>query len=53
MSGRKGGFALLAAGDPAPDFQLEGTRGGPYRLADLLPLGPVALFFYPGNNTPG
>jgi peroxiredoxin len=53
MFGREGGFAPLAVGDPAPDFRLEGTRGGPYRLADLLPLGHVALFFYPGNNTPG
>ncbi len=24
-----------------------------YALADLLKHGPVALVFYPGNNTPG
>ncbi len=43
----------LAVGTPAPDFTLEGTMGGPYRLAELLVRGPVALFFYPGDNTPG
>ena len=53
MPARSGRFAPLAVGDPAPDFTLEGTRGGPYRLADLLRNGPVALFFYPGNDTPG
>ena len=43
----------LPAGALAPDFTLAGTRGGPYRLADLLAEGPVALYFYPGNDTPG
>ncbi len=53
MFERKGGFAPLAVGSPAPDFTLAGTGGGPYHLADLLRRGPVALFFYPGNDTPG
>jgi len=43
----------LPVGAEAPDFTLEGTRAGPYHLADLLAQGPVALFFYPGNDTPG
>ena len=43
----------LPVGALAPDFTLAGTRGGPYHLADLLAEGPVALYFYPGNDTPG
>jgi peroxiredoxin len=43
----------LPVGAEAPDFTLHGTRGGPYHLADLLAQGPVALYFYPGNDTPG
>ena len=43
----------LAIGGRAPDFTLEGTGSRRVALAELLALGPVALFFYPGNNTPG
>ena len=43
----------LAVGSPAPDFDLDATGGRRIRLSALLPQGPVALFFYPGNNTPG
>ncbi len=43
---------VLAVGTQAPDFELDGTAG-PVALAQLLKKGPVALFFYPGNNTPG
>jgi peroxiredoxin Q/BCP len=53
MLGRKGILRPLAVGDVAPDFALEGTGGGPYRLPELLRSGAVALFFYPGDNTPG
>ncbi len=37
-------------GDPAPDFELEGTDG-PFRLADHRG-HPVVLLFYPGDETP-
>jgi len=53
MLGHKGLLRPLAVGDSAPDFTLEGTGGGPYRLTELLRRGSVALFFYPGDNTPG
>jgi peroxiredoxin len=43
---------VLAVGTRAPRFELDGT-GGPVSLEALLAKGPVALFFYPGNDTPG
>ena len=43
----------LAVGEAAPDFELDATGGRRIRLSALLKKGPVALFFYPGNNTPG
>lgn len=43
----------LPVGAEAPDFELEATGKHRIRLSDLLRKGPVALFFYPGNNTPG
>lgn len=43
----------LAVGAAAPDFDLEGTGGTRGRLSTLLAQGAVALFFYPGDFTPG
>jgi thioredoxin-dependent peroxiredoxin len=43
----------LAIGSRAPAFEARASDGNTYRLADLLGRGPVALVFYPGNNTPG
>ncbi|MEA2407129.1 MAG: thioredoxin-dependent peroxiredoxin [Thermoleophilaceae bacterium] len=37
-------------GDPAPDFELDGTEGR-FRLSDHLG-ERVVLLFYPGDNTP-
>lgn len=37
-------------GDPAPDFELEGTEGG-FRLSEHRGR-PVVLLFYPGDETP-
>ncbi len=43
----------LAPGTPAPDFELAGSGGVRVRLTDRLAEGPVALYFYPGDFTPG
>jgi len=43
----------LPVGSRAPEFTLDCTGGRALTLHDLLAKGPVALFFYPGNNTPG
>lgn len=43
----------LAVGTKAPAFELDASGGRRIKLSDLLRQGPAALFFYPGNNTPG
>ncbi|MBU2993494.1 peroxiredoxin [Octadecabacter sp. 1_MG-2023] len=43
--------ALLAVGDPAPDVSLPRDGGDTVTLSDID--GPVVLFFYPKDNTPG
>jgi peroxiredoxin len=43
----------LPIGSKAPLFKAAASDGKSYALADLLKGGPVALVFYPGNNTPG
>jgi len=43
----------LSFGTRAPAFEAQASDDQTYRLADLLRQGPVALVFYPGNNTPG
>jgi len=43
----------LSVGSKAPDFSAKANDGTTYRLSELLARGHVALFFYPGNNTPG
>jgi peroxiredoxin Q/BCP len=42
--------AKLKVGDPAPDFELPGTGGETYRLADYRGR-KVVLAFYPGDFT--
>jgi peroxiredoxin Q/BCP len=44
---------MIQAGDPAPDFAGETADGGRLVLADLLTRGPVVLFFYVKDFTPG
>jgi peroxiredoxin len=43
----------LPIGAMAPDFSATASDGATYRLSELLARGHVALFFYPGNDTPG
>ncbi|HEX7029992.1 MAG TPA: peroxiredoxin [Gammaproteobacteria bacterium] len=44
---------MLKPGTQAPDFTLPDQDGNPVRLADLLAKGPVLLYFYPADFTPG
>jgi peroxiredoxin Q/BCP len=43
----------LAAGSPAPDFQLSDQDGKPLQLSELVLRGPVVLFFYPAAGSGG
>ncbi len=43
----------LPVGTKAPEFEADATGGRKLKLSALLAKGPVALYFYPGNNTPG
>ena len=43
----------MRVGAVAPDFLLQDTDGGQWRLADELRKGPVVLFFYPSAMTVG
>ncbi|MGD8533530.1 MAG: peroxiredoxin [Gammaproteobacteria bacterium] len=44
---------MLKRGDTAPDFALPDQDGNSVRLSDLLTEGPVLLYFYPADFTPG
>ena len=39
-------MSQLSIGTQAPEFELNDANGRPYRLADALAQGPVALVFY-------
>ncbi len=43
----------LSVGDNAPDFTLADQDGNEVNLDTLLERGPLALFFYPKDDTPG
>jgi peroxiredoxin Q/BCP len=43
----------VAIGQMAPRFSLQGTTGPGLDLADARGKQRVALFFYPGDRTPG
>ncbi len=44
---------MLKSGSPAPDFALPDQDGAVVRLRDLLSAGPLILYFYPADFTPG
>lgn len=44
---------MLEPGTEAPDFTLPDETGRPVHFADVLARGPVLLFFYPADFTPG
>lgn len=43
----------LAAGTKAPDFEGSADDGRTLKLSELLKEGPVVLYFYPKDETPG
>jgi peroxiredoxin Q/BCP len=44
---------MLKPGDNAPDFTLPDQDGAQVSLSDLLKDGPLVLYFYPADFTPG
>ena len=43
----------VEVGDPAPDFTLRSQSGEDVRLSEVWQRGPVVLYFYPKDETPG
>ena len=44
---------MLKPGSKAPEFVLANDQGGETSLSDLLQDGPLILYFYPADFTPG
>jgi peroxiredoxin Q/BCP len=44
---------MLKAGSKAPEFVLQNDKGAETTLTDLLENGPLILYFYPADFTPG
>ena len=44
---------MLEIGSRAPEFELSNDQGGETTLTDLLRDGPLILYFYPADFTPG
>ncbi len=44
---------MLDAGSKAPEFVLENDQGGESSLSELVQDGPLILYFYPADFTPG
>jgi thioredoxin-dependent peroxiredoxin len=47
------GESMLAIGARAPEFTLPDADGQPTSLSNLLREGPLVLYFYPADFTPG
>lgn len=46
-------MAALGVGDRAPDFSLPDDTGRQVSLGELRAQGPVVVYFYPQDDTPG
>ncbi|MBM3859564.1 MAG: peroxiredoxin [Verrucomicrobia bacterium] len=44
---------LLKVGDVAPDFTVAASDGSLVRLQEHIGKGPIVLYFYPKDDTPG
>jgi peroxiredoxin Q/BCP len=44
---------LLKAGDAPPDFTVAASNGTTVQLKNLIGKGPIVLYFYPKDDTPG
>lgn len=44
---------MLRKGDKAPDLTLPDQHGEERRLSELWAKGPIVLYFYPADETPG
>ena len=44
---------MLETGSRAPEFVLENDQGGETSLSELVQDGPLILYFYPADFTPG
>jgi peroxiredoxin Q/BCP len=44
---------MIKPGEHAPEFVLANDQGGESSLAELLRNGPLILYFYPADFTPG
>lgn len=49
----KGEAMQLKVGDAAPDFSAAACDGTTVHLKDVLGKGPIVLYFYPKDDTPG
>ena len=44
---------MLDVGDQAPDFELNDDEGNVVSLSELVSAGPLIVYFYPADFTPG